>query len=479
MTMVLRYVALTGIAGCLVLLFSSLVSVNQTTVALAFLVLVLVTAYHWRLSYSVYVSLLCTLLYNFFFLPPIGRFTIAAPQNWIAFGAFLFTSVLVSHLSNRERSQAEASEARRRDVEFLYRLSQRLLVQEELRELASSTPSVIAAVFGVRAVALYVAATDTVFYSDPHQILLSIAELRGMQAGSSDAVLVKDGVTLIPLRMGVQHPLGMLAMAGGEIAKPVHEAIGSLVSVALERAAALERSSRLEAARESERLRSALVDSVTHDLRTPLTVIRAAATTLLSEPEMATAERNDLISVIDEESDRLDRLIGQAVEMARLDSHSLKLNLHPQDVAELIEMALENMQPILRSHVLQVQIAPNLPRVHMDRILIERVLHHLLENAARYSPPGTAVAIAAQMEQGRLLFTISDHGSGIDSNEIPFIFDKYFRGKTPAAVTRGTGMGLAIAKAIVEAHGGAITAESSLGQGARFHFWIPDHSCPK
>lgn len=471
--MIFRYALLTALAGLLVFIFLRVLRVNQTTVALVFLTLVLLTAYRWRWAYSIYVSILCTLLYNFFFLPPVGRLTIADPQNWVALGTFLCASVLVSHLSDLERKQAENSEARRREVELLFRLSQKLLVQEELKELARSTPSIVAGVFGFRAVALYVSATDGVFYSDPEQILLPSAELRMPELSAEEVVTTRGGFTMIPLRLGVQHVLGRLAVTDGGLTHEMYEAIGSLVSVALERAAALERSSRMEAARESERLRTALVDSVTHDLRTPLTAIRAAATTLQSQPTMPAAARNDLVTVVEEESARLDRLIGQAIEMARVDSQSLRLEVRPQDVRELIELTVEQMQTVLRRHRVEVQVAATLPAVRMDRVLMERVLQHLLENAAAYSPPGEAITVAASMATDRLVITVQDRGPGIDPEELPFIFDKYYRGKQHKGRVKGTGMGLAIARAILRVHRGGIAVESAPAQGTRFTFWIP------
>lgn len=471
-TVFYRYLLLTAIAGVLVFFFKQLVHVNQTTVAFAFLITVLLAAYRWRLAYSVYLSVLFTLLFNIFFLPPLGRLTIADPQNWVALGGFLCTSVLVSHLSDRERRQAELSEARRRDVDLLYKLSQRLLVQDDIKELARSTPSILASVFGFRAVALYVKSTDATFYSDPEQILVSSAEMRSPQGDGDDPIGIRNGVRFIQLRLGMRHPLGRLAVTDDELTHEMHEAIGSMVSVALERAAALERSNRLEAARESERLRSALVDSVTHDLRTPLTAIRAAATTLQNQPSIAEAERNDLISVVEEESARLDRLIGQAIEMATLDSHSLRLESRPLNVRELIELTVTRTLGTQR-HSVEIQIDEPFPDVNADRNLLERVLRHLLENASAYSRPGDPIRVSARIDGNRVLFTVADRGLGIDSEDLPFVFDKYFRGKGHKNRTKGTGMGLAIAKAIMKIHQGGISADSRPGEGSQFTFWIP------
>lgn len=467
----LRYAVLTAAALLMVALLRRLAPANQTTVALSFLMLILVTASRWRLAYSVYLSVLCALLYNFFFLPPVGRLTIADGRNWVALGAFLCCSVLVSHLSEREHQHAETAEGRRREVERLYEFSQQLLLQEDLRGVGRTTPSVVATVFGLRAVALYVQEEDAAYYSDPQNELLPLVDLK-LASQSEAGITSRDGYATIPLVLGMRS-LGVLAVTVGGYSPQIYEAIGSLVAIALERAATVERSSRLEASRESERLRSALLDSVTHDLRTPLTAIRAAATTLVSEPELPEAERADLAAVLDEESARLDRLIGQAVEMAQLDAETVQIHPRRQDVRELIETTVEEMRPLLRDRPVTVKVAENLASAPMDRALVHRVLRHLIENAAKYSPQGSPIEVSAAKDEHRLLMTVADQGPGIEPGEQPFVFDKFFRGKKQRSQAAGTGIGLAIVKAIVEAHGGGIELASQKGEGARFTFWLP------
>lgn len=468
----MRYLALSSIAALLTVLFSRVVRVNQTTVALSFLVLIVVTASRWRLTYSVYLSVLCAVLYNFFFLPPVGTFTIADPHNWVALAAFLCTSFLVSHLSDRERRQAEASEARRREIELLYAFSQKLLLQDELSSVARTTPAVLASVFQMRAVGLYVRSSDTVFYSDSSSEMLAQLDLK-QQSARDEAVLSVGEFRIMQLRLGMQHSLGTLAVTNEGYDMRTYEAIGSLISVALERAAALERTSRLEAARESEKLKSALIDSVTHDLRTPLTAIRAAATTLSSEHDLPEEQRTELVSIVDEESARLDQLIGQAVEMAQLDTETLRLDLSTQSVRELIEMTAEKMKYRLQNHTVLIRVPEALPEVRMDRRLIQRVLQHLIENAAKFSPSGKPIKVTGAVERDRVLITVADQGPGIDPEEMPFIFDKYFRGKRHKNTSKGTGMGLAIARAILKAHQGGIDVQSDAGRGSEFRFWIP------
>jgi two-component system sensor histidine kinase KdpD len=468
----LRYALLTAAALLMVMVFRRVRPVNPTTMALSFLMLVLVTASRWRLAYSVYLSVLCTLLYNFFFLPPVGRLTIAEPNNWVALAVFLGCSVLVSHLSEQEHRHAETAEERRREVERLYEFSQQLLLQEDLRSVARTTPSVVATVFGFRAVALYVREDEGAYYSDPRNELMPLVDLKLVANQSETGASVRAGLRVVPLALGMRS-LGVLAMTGGEYSPQVYEAIASLVAIALERAATLERSSRLEASRQSERLRTALLDSVTHDLRTPLTAIRAAATTLASQSDLPEAERGELTTVVDEESARLDRLIGQAVEMAQLDAETVQIKAEPQDVRELIEMTVEEMRQLLKDRPVLVQVAADVPRAPLDRALVHRVLRHLIENAVKYSPDGSPIELTAEKDEYRLRVTVADRGPGIEPGEQPFVFDKFFRGRKQRSGSAGTGMGLAIVRAIVEAHGGGMELISETGKGSRFGFWLP------
>ncbi len=469
----IRYASITLAALLIVAVYRLVVHVNQTTVALTFLILVLLVATRWRLSYSVYLSLLCTLLYNFFFLPPIGTLTIADPQNWVTLAAFLVASVLVSHLSDNERRAAAQSEVRREEVERLFEFSQRLLLQDDLRVLTRTAPSLIASVFKLRAVALYIREDELAYYSDPNDELLPVASLRLLAEDPEATVQSAAGVRVLPIALGMRSR-GALALTGGEYPAGMYDAIAGLVAIALERASALERFSHIEASREGERLRSALLDSITHDLRTPLTAIRVAATTLLAQPALSQADLREMYEVVDEESERLDRLIGQAVEMAQLDSESLQVRLLPQKLREVIDLALEDTRAVLRSRPVEVQVSEDQPAFPMDRELVRRVLRQLIENAAKYSPPGLSITLSSQLAADRLYVTVSDRGPGIAVGEQPFVFDKFFRGRQREKI-HGSGMGLAIAKAILRAHGGGIDLSSSPTRGAAFTFWLPQN----
>jgi two-component system, OmpR family, sensor histidine kinase KdpD len=469
--MLTRFVTVVAAAGALVALFRMTApAVNQTTVALAFVVLVVITASRWRLTYSVFASIVCTLLYNFFFLPPVGKLTIADPQNWIALVVFLGTSVLVSHLADRERHQAEASEERRGEMEKLYEFSQRVLLEEDSGSLAKNTPSILASVFGFRAVLLYVEGGEILYSSRAADELMPAIDLKLASSLAEPGVHREGDFQLIPVMLGLRS-LGMLAVSDSNFTRGLYEAIGSIVAIGLERVAVLERSSRLEAAREGERLRSALLDSVTHDLRTPLTAIRAAATTLVSEPELGDPERAELVTVVDEESARLDRIIGLAVEMAQLDAHAVQLELRLVEIGDLVDSTLDEMRSVLRNHRVETRIPQGLLPVQMDRALMSRALRHLLENAAKYSAAGSTIDIRARQDRWRIGISVKDQGPGISVAEQHLVFDKFYRGTQHLGRT-GTGMGLAIVKAIMEIHGGSVEVLSAPGEGAEFTVWL-------
>jgi two-component system, OmpR family, sensor histidine kinase KdpD len=466
-----RYALITLVPLLIVAVYRRVLHVNQTTVALTFLVFVLLVATRWRLAYSVYLSLLCTVLYNFFFLPPIGTLTISDPQNWVTLGAFLVASVLVSHLADGERRAAAQSEARREDVERLFQFSEQLLLHDDLSALARTSPSLIASIFKLGAVALYVRQQGRAYYSDPNNELLPLERLRLAAEEPESQEKVSSGVRVIPLALGMRSS-GALALTQGNYAEGMYEAIAGLMAIALERASALASFSHIEASREGERLRSALLDSVTHELRTPLTAIRAAATMLISQPEIAETDRREMYAVVEEESARLDRLIGQAVEMAQLDSESLQVRAQPQSLREVIDLALEDTRSLIRSRAIEVNVPEDQPLIAMDRELVRRVLRQLIENAAKYSPADLPISLSSEVSEDRLLVTVSDRGPGIDAADQPFVFDKFFRGKQSERV-QGSGMGLAIAKAILRAHGGGISVTSSAEQGTTFRFWLP------
>jgi two-component system, OmpR family, sensor histidine kinase KdpD len=468
----LRYLVVTAAALGLSLTYSHLLVVNQTTVALSFLILILLVAFGWGLAQSIYLSLLCTVLYNFFFLPPMGTLTVADPQNWVALLSFMATGILVSHLSAKSRRETEVARQRREEVEKLYEFSRLLLMEDKLLTLAEATPGMVGTIFGLRAVTLYLPEHGRVYSSSPKEPLATLEELREAATGNESTRVLPGGARLVPLMLGLR-PTGALALTEGAYSDGLYEALGGLVAVALERASVLERTSRIEAAREGERLRSTLLDSVAHELKTPLTAIRAAATSLLTQPGMSVEERRELLLILDEESAQLDKLTNEALAMAQMDAAAIHVRLWPQDVREVVELALDDLRTLLRGRQVSMSIAPEVREVAMDRELVRRVLRHLIENAAQYSQAGSPIEISGCIDGSRLVIEVEDHGQGIDAAEQAAIFERFYRGRGLALQVRGTGMGLAIVRSILQAHRGGIEVVSRPGSGSKFRFWLP------
>src|SRR5262245_11125200 len=275
-------------------------------------------------------SIAAALCFNFFFLPPIGKLTIADTQNWVALFAFFFAAVIASKLSDRARRETKEALRRRRDVERLYVFSQQLMVTENVLELLKTVPHYIVTTFASTHAAIYLPMRDQIYRSDPDIQGIPAEDLREAYSRGELKIDPVRRLAVAPLRMGVRT-VGALGIAGDIPSRETLEAVGSLVATAIERARAVDKLTHTEASQESERLRSALLDSVTHEFRTPLTAIKASISTLLTSEGKLTADaKQDLLSVIDEETDRLNRLVGEATEMARLDAQEVELSIEPR-----------------------------------------------------------------------------------------------------------------------------------------------------
>jgi two-component system sensor histidine kinase KdpD len=311
--------------------------------------------------------------------------------------------------------------------------------------------------------------------------------MQSLTEGLSPTLVPLAGYHSTALMLGLR-PVGALAWRPESLSREVSAAISGQVSIAVARSIAVETTARVEAARESERLRTALIDSLTHELRTPLTSIRAASTTLVESAGLDEAARSDMARIIDEEAARLDLLIGEAVEMAEIDANVVKVKMSPQNPRALLDQAVEESRKTLASHKVNIVVEDeNRPdsnesasgeavsgeSVWIDPHLLGRVLRHLLENVASYTPPGSRVKLSSARNDDRLEFCVEDNGPGIDPLDMPLIFEKFYRGKNRSGQRKGSGMGLAITRAILITHGGGIEASNVPGGGARFRFWVP------
>jgi len=445
---------------------------NATTVAFTYLLAVLGVSTVWGLAVSVFMSLAATVAYNYFFLPPVGTLFVADPQNWVALVAFLATSVLASDLSTRARNQAAEANRRRREVERLYKFSQRLLSAGNPIELLNAIPRQIVETFEVGAAALFLSDKQKVYRSGMNLPQLDSDYLKAIVAREELQVDEERSVCFAPLRLG-SRILGSVGISGPVLSRQSLEALGSLIAVAIERAHAIEMVGKTEAAREGERLKSALLDAITHDFRTPLTSMKASVTTLLSPAPLDGGQRDELLHIINEECDRLNRLVGEAAEMARLEAGEVKLQLETLRVDDLIAGSLAVCKGVLGTRPIRIEMKNPDLRVRADSARAKEVLVHLIQNANLYSAPDHPITISADDKDDFVLFNVSDQGPGIGEAELGLIFDKFYRGTDQRYRVQGTGMGLPIAKAIVESHGGTIGVVSQLGHGSVFSFSLP------
>ncbi|HMG85708.1 MAG TPA: ATP-binding protein [Terracidiphilus sp.] len=460
------------VAAVLTTVGLAMAGARAATAGMVFLVVVVVTASQAELVIALYSALLCAISFDYFFLPPLHTFTLAGPQEWVSILTFAVSSVVAGRVSERARKQKEQAEQRREDVERLYLLSQEMMLHEDAEGLIRDLPSLVAKGFALASVVLFVQERDQYVSTDTELSAMFKANLREMTGGANAAIAAHDGFEAHALMVGMRA-VGAMAWKPARLSREVATAVCAQVGIAITRAIAIEATARMEASREGERLRAALIDSLTHELRTPLTSIRAAATTLTQDEGLDDEVRKELATVVDEESAHLDALIGEAVEMAELDAKVLRVQRAPHHTRMLLDHAVEASRRVLARHQVTLMVQePDTP-VWFDAKLLGRVFRHLIENAAQYSPPESRIVLRSRRVEGRLEFEVEDSGPGIDKVDLPHIFEKFYRGKKGAKLGKGTGMGLAIAGAIMVAHGGGIAVESNPEHGSIFRFWVP------
>jgi two-component system sensor histidine kinase KdpD len=443
-----------------------IVPVNHTTTALYMLLLVLATATRWGLAESIFTSVAGMLAFNFFFLPPVGTFTIADPQNWVALFAFLVTATTASKLSANARKRAEEALRGRTEITQLYELSRALLMEETGDSVRHSVLRA-GQILQVRDVAFFDAAAGQVYGSTgeagpTHQDLEN--------AAATGAATVVRGSHILPVRMGT-NVIGSLAIGDSALSPAIRDSVASLLAINSDRAHALERAAAAELASRNEEFKSSLLDGLAHDLKTPLTAIRTCITRLITIPPRTEEVRQELLSIIDQESARLQTSITEAIELARIESGELHLEREPTSMAEIVEYAMQEVRDEDMGRY-SVDIPADV-ELHVDARLIRRALLQVLENARKYAPPDSPIRIEARVNDDAAVISVLDRGPGVHSDELDQIFAKFFRTRRRREQVDGTGMGLAIARGIIEAHGGKVHAGNRPGGGLAIVFSIP------
>ena len=448
---------------------------NTTTVGFAYLIVILLVAAWWGIVESVGASILATICFNYFFLPPVGTWAIADSENWVALFSFLTSSLIASELSNRARRRTAEATARKSEMERLYALSRTILTMEGEEPIGDRIASALARVCEISSVAIYDQTSDLIHKSG----LKELPELSGLDAQLRETARTgfpmkdeKTGTIFAAISLSGNNT-GSVALRGAELSNTALHALLHLIAIALDNARNREIVTRAQAARQSEEFKSTLLDGLAHEFKTPLTSIKAATTALLASNVSDVAQQQELLTIVDQEAERLSRLVTEATHVARIEAGNIHVNRDRHSIDGLIKSVLEQMEPLRDGRRMDSSIAPDLPEVFVDADLMHLALRQLIDNALKYSPRNSEIRILSRVEGDNIVVAIRNQGEPLSESERVRVFDKFYRGHNVRHRVAGTGMGLSVARDILVAHGGDIELRNSDDRGTEFVVSIP------
>ena len=441
----------------------------STSGSLYFLVVVIVSIIwgFWEASVTSLIAVNCL---NYFFVPPELSLRVSDPQNWIALATFEIIALTVSRLSTRAQGQARAEARQRVQVEKLYELSRRILLLDRREAIAPQIVFLIQEIFRTESAALFDATLARLDASGSHA---NDVEQLARNAYFQDAALQSDdGHTWAHvLRLG-SKPIGAVALRSLEMDRLTIVAVASLAAIALERARSFEKESHAEAARHTEQLRTAVLDALAHAFKTPLTAIRTASSGMLEAGRLSVGDV-ELAGLIDEQAEHLNRLTSELLQMARIDSAKVRLLPERVSVLALIESVLARYREQL--HGRRVDVSDNAAHleVYGDPEILSKALEQFIDNACKYSTPGSAISVTAEESLGEIVIAVHNEGPPVRSADRERIFERFYRAEESRHRAPGTGLGLSIARKAAAAHGGRTWVVSAEGTGTTFFFALP------
>jgi len=463
---------------------SRLEPVNLTTLNL---LVVVIVAYYWGRGPAILAAWLSAATFYLAVAPRLTVRGVVSPQFLLTLTGLLVVGLVIGTLTSRIREQAQAARAREASTAALYALSRDLAAASSMEEILNAVTRHISSVFS-RQVAIFlpgegklemVVQSGDFPFTDNERAVATWVFAHGEPAGRGTETLPAAKARYLPLKtaQGIRGVLGVLPAADtlpalGPEQRHLMEAFASQAAVAIERAQLAAEARRTQVLQETERLQSALLNSISHDLRTPLAAVTGALSTLVENGNaLDDATRRELLETAREAAQRLNRLVGDLLDMTRLQGGALRLRKAPADIQDLIGTSLSQLGDAVTGRKIEVDVAPNIPLVSVDFALITRVLANIVENAVKYSPPETAITIRARSVGGNLEIMVADRGPGVPESNLGQMSGKFQRGRTGA--NNGTGLGLAICRGFVEAHGGHITVENRPGGGLTVFFTLP------
>jgi two-component system sensor histidine kinase KdpD len=478
--------------------------VNLANVSMLYLLAVMATAVGFGRGPAIFASITAFLVFDWFFVEPLHQFTVSDPDEWVSLLLFLITATVTGQLAAGQRQRAREAQQREREAVVLYDVV-RMLGEGEVDAALAAVAERLRRELLLKALAVEIwrptgeltrfGAGDSTTLRHLHARGVGAAHVMQLGSGPSSGEHAAPGrwvrivpptrlngaledVHLVPVRVG-ERRIGALLLAheSGTFAGSedrLLSAAAAQIGLAVERDRLHEEATKAEILRRTDQLRATLLSAVSHDLRTPLATIMASAGSLRQrDVQWTEEERQGFAQAIEEEADRLNHLVGNLLDISRIEGGSLRPQMSWHDLGSLIEDVVDRLQPVIRGHRIQVNVPDDLPAVWLDPVEIGQVLYNLVENAAKYSPPDTEIVIDAMPEAGIIRVQVWDRGPGFPLAALPYLFDPFYRVIDGKPRPQGLGLGLAIVKGLVEAHGGRVWAENRAGSGARFTFTLP------
>lgn len=466
--------------------------VHIPNASLLYLPAILFTAVYFGTWPSLLAATLAVLEYDFFLLRPIFTFTIAQVADILAFIIFVIVAILTSQLAARARDRAETAQRRATESTMLYELGQALMSAQDVPDILQAITGRIVDVFGVD--------TCAIFVPGPDDGLVLAAETpsgveRDRGSGATTAWVFRQGSRVwlpagdsgplhdqrvyVPLKtadriVGVMEVGRKRGESLDEDERRLITSFAAQAALVITRAQTDEDRHRLQVAEESDRLKTALINAVSHDLRTPLASIKASATALLlADARWTREEGREFLQAIDHEADRLNRLVGNLLDLSRIEAGVLRPVLDWYHMQEVIDTVVPHIRPLLAGRLFSVDLQPDLPPVSLDLLRVEELIINLVENAIKYSPPHSAIELTVRHGPDGVAIAVIDHGAGVPPESRKQIFGTFERGHGHGDHAPGTGLGLAICRGIARAHGGSLSVEDTPGGGATFVFLLP------
>lgn len=439
-----RILAALGLVAATLILNLNAIMPNLTTAALSLLLAILGISAVWGLVEATIASIAATLGINYYYLTPIHSFWVSDPEDWVVFVTFIITALVSNHLAARARHRAQ-------EAEGLNKVGRWLLASHDLR--ARTLAEAVRESAGCTWVRVRITEPGETYTAG------SPDESDEKKTGESMAIALNSE--------SVEY--GRMEFGGVKLSAVGRETLRTMLAMAFERKSHQEQILEAEAERRSEVLKSALVDSVAHEYRTPLTAIKAAVTEMLDSPRVG--QDLEFLIVIDEETDHINRLLEESLTLVRMDSSAVQLDRRAEDIESIIRTCLSELEPLCRDCIVETKLPADLPRVWADAAATRQVVRQLVTNAVRYAGRDGPIGVEVSGTEREVRVCVRDQGVGIRPDDLPHVFERYYRGKKTSLA--GMGLGLSIAKQLVEAGGGRIWVESRRGEGAVFGFTLP------